>query len=81
MLVPKEMLRPELLRRIVLEFVSREGTDYGHSDWTMDEKVEQVLVQIERGEVVISYDDASETCNLLLREDALRELKKREEEE
>lgn len=80
-LVPKERLSVEIVRQIILEYVSREGTDYGHGDWTMDEKVAQVMLQLERGEVVITYDDITETCNLLLRDEALREIKRREEEE
>ena len=80
-LVPGEMLSAEIVRQIVLEYVSREGTDYGHADWTMDEKVAQVLEQMERGEVVITFDDVTETCNLLKRDEALREIKRLEEEE
>lgn len=68
--VPKEMLSEQALRGIALEFVSREGTDYGHTDWDMDAKVDQVLRQIDRGEVVIAFDDRTQTCNLIKREDA-----------
>ena len=74
-IVPKDRLSEEILRQVVLEFVSREGTDYGHMDWDMDDKVEQVLDQIERGEVVIAYNDKTESCNLLKKDDAIRELK------
>ena len=89
-IVPAEMLSTEAeefvsregtdyaLRQIVLEFVSREGTDYGHSDWTLDQKADQVLAQITRGEVVVTYDDLLETCNLAKREDAQRELERLE---
>lgn len=80
-LVPRERLSAEIVRQIVLEYVSREGTDYGHADWSMEEKVAQVMLQLERGEVVITFDDLTETCNLLLRDEALREIKRREEEE
>lgn len=65
MKIPAHMLQPETLRAIVLEFVSREGTDYGHRDWDMDDKVDQVLGQIERGEVVILADKKTHSCNLV----------------
>lgn len=77
-IVPKEMLSADVLRKIVMEFVSREGTDYGHTSWTLDEKADQVLAQIDRGEVVVTYNDDTETCNLAKYEDAKRELEHRE---
>ena len=68
MRVPPDSLRAETLRGVALEFVTREGTDYGHSDWTMEEKVDQVLAQIASGEVVIFYDHVTETVNLVTNE-------------
>lgn len=71
--VPKEMLSEQALRGIALEFVSREGTDYGHADWDMEAKVDQVIRQIDSGDVVIAFDDRTQTCNLIKREDAQEE--------
>ena len=72
MQIPKERLSQAVLRAIALEFASREGTDYGHQTWEMDAKVEQILRQVERGEVVVMFDSVEESCNLLRREDAVR---------
>lgn len=71
--VPKELLSEQALRGIALEFVSREGTDYGHSDWDMEAKIDQVLRQIDSGDVVIAFDDRTQTCNLIKRTDAQAE--------
>lgn len=70
MKIPYDRLSPEILRAIALEYVSREGTDYGHEEWSMDEKVEQVLDQIRAGQVHVFYDEDSETCNLVTNEQA-----------
>ncbi|MBL4821092.1 MAG: YheU family protein [Gammaproteobacteria bacterium] len=64
MKIPYSQLSPESLRGIIEEYVSREGTEYGSKDYTLDEKVEQVLVQIRRGEVVIEFDPDSQSCHL-----------------
>jgi len=74
MMIPAKMLQPETLRAIVMEFVSREGTDYGHRDWSMEDKIDQVLAQIERGEVVILADKKTHTCNLVTAREARRAL-------
>lgn len=77
MQIPPDMLSEQALRGIALEYVSREGTDYGHQNWDMETKVEQVLRQIDRGEVVIYYNEKTETCNLLTK----RQAKDAEEEQ
>ncbi len=74
MKIPADMLKPETLRAIVLEYVTREGTDYGHRDWDMEDKVVQVLGQIERGEVVILADHKTHSCNLVTVREANRAL-------
>ncbi|MGH0036570.1 MAG: YheU family protein [Myxococcota bacterium] len=58
-------LSPEALRGVVEEFVTRDGTDYGAVEKSLDEKVRDVLVQIERGEVKIVFDPESERVNLV----------------
>ena len=65
MKIPPKMLTEEALRGIATEFVTREGTDYGHKDWDMETKVDQVLEQIERGEVVILADSETGSCHLV----------------
>jgi uncharacterized protein YheU (UPF0270 family) len=51
-----DQLSPDALRGLVEEYVSREGTDYGEGDWTLEDKVSQVLRQLERGEARIVFD-------------------------
>ncbi|MEZ5530061.1 MAG: YheU family protein [Porticoccaceae bacterium] len=65
--IPPERLSPELLDAVIEDFVSREATDYGAAEVDFQVKVEQVKRQIARGEVVITFDPVTESCNLLTR--------------
>jgi uncharacterized protein YheU (UPF0270 family) len=58
-------LSAEALRGVVEEFVTRDGTDYGAKEKSLGEKVRDVLLQIERGEVQIVFDPESERVNLI----------------
>jgi uncharacterized protein len=64
MIIPYEMLSPETLQRVVEEFVSREGTDYGPLEYSFDEKVLGVLNQVKRGSAVVVFDPETETCSI-----------------
>ncbi len=65
MIIPLEQLRPDVVRGILEEFVSREGTEYGQRELTLEEKIAQVLRQLECGQAVIVFDPASETCDIV----------------
>ena len=62
--VPYTQLSDAALRGLIEEFVSREGTDYGHGEHTLDEKVRAVLLQLRRGEARITFDAETETCTV-----------------
>jgi hypothetical protein len=65
--VPHAQLAPELLRRLIEEFVTRDGTDYGAIERTLAEKVAVVLRQLRTGEAAIVVDAASETIDIVVR--------------
>lgn len=54
--VPWEQLSPVALRGLVEEYVSREGTEYGDWEVSLERKVEQVIGQLRDGTAVICYD-------------------------
>ena len=64
--VPWRALSKSALRGVVEAFVLQEGTDYG-GDYTLDEKVAQVLLQLERGEATIVFDPDTETTGIVTR--------------
>lgn len=65
--IPIDRLSAEILNAIIEEFILREGTDYGAQEAGMDSKVAQVHRQLARGDVLITFDPATENCTLLTR--------------
>ena len=63
--IPYQKLEPEILRAVIVEFVSREGTDYGDQVFSLDEKVAAVQRQLEEGSARIVFDAEDETCNVV----------------
>ena len=63
--VPYTALSADALRGLVEEFVTRDGTDYGVREGTVEEKCRDVMRQLERGEVKIVFDPASRSANLV----------------
>ena len=55
-IVPWQQLPADVLNALIEEFVTREGTDYGHKSITTAAKVEQVMRQLRAGTSVITYD-------------------------
>ena len=60
-----EQLSPGALRGLVEEYVTREGTDYGHDDWALEDKVAQVFRQLECGEARIVFDLEQESASIV----------------
>jgi uncharacterized protein YheU (UPF0270 family) len=63
--VPPETLAASVLRALIEEFVTRDGTDYGEAERTLDEKVADVERQLSLGEVSIVFDPETESVNLV----------------
>ena len=66
--IPYQRLSESALRGLIEEFVTRDGTDYGETEIPLDRKVAQVRSQLERGEVCVVFDPASETSSIVRRE-------------
>ena len=60
-------LEPDTLRAVIESFVLREGTDYGLHETSLEDKVAQVLKQLQRGEAHITFDPATESVNVVVR--------------
>ncbi|MFN8642667.1 MAG: YheU family protein [Candidatus Binatia bacterium] len=63
--VPLDALTPAALRGVDEEYVNREGTDYGARERTLDEKVRDVMRQLERGEAMILFDPESRSTTIV----------------
>ncbi len=66
--VPPEKLTAELLQAIIEDFITREGTDYGHDEYSLEEKVAQVRLQLNENKAFIAFDSVTESCTLLIRD-------------
>ena len=67
-LVPHTKLSAEALQNMIEQFVSRDGMDSGHVGISLEQKVAIVRAQLNRGEVVIVFDQATQTCNIVPRD-------------
>jgi len=63
--IPYDQLSSEALQGVIEEFVTRDGTDYGEVEISLETKIAQVLAQIKSGKAVIVFDQKSETCTIL----------------
>ena len=64
--IPHSELSAEALRGVLESFVLREGTDYGEREVALDQKVAQVLRQLERGEAQIVFDTTLESIDIVV---------------
>jgi uncharacterized protein len=66
-MIPHTELAAELLHAVVESYVLREGTDYGEREFSLEDKVSQVITQIKRGEAEIVFDPETETVGIIRR--------------
>ncbi len=65
MIIPHQSLASDTLRNLIEEFVTRNGTDYGNYDLTMDDKVQSVQQRLNAGEIVILFIESSQSVNIV----------------
>jgi len=70
MLIPFEQLSPDALRGLIEDFVTRNGTDYGDIEVSLETRVKQVMRQLKSSDVVITYNHDEACCNIITKEDA-----------
>jgi uncharacterized protein len=58
-------LSEQAIKKIVEEFILREGTDYGQGEVSLDAKVTQVMRQLAKGDALIVYDDKTESVDII----------------
>ena len=66
--VPCERIDPDTLQRMIQEFVTRDGADWADAGGTLEEKVAQVLRQLQSGKAKVVFDLESQTANIILRD-------------
>lgn len=69
MIIPHLSLSQKALTGLIEEFVTRNGTDYGEAEITLEIKVKQVKKQLEEGTAVILYDDKDHSFSIVFAKD------------
>lgn len=81
MLIPHTLLEPETFQRLLEDFVTRDGTDNGY-EASLEQRVDTLRRQIERGEVLIVFHPETGDASLAHRRDVpadmLRELQQQD---
>ncbi len=61
MRIPHRQLSSTVLRAVVEEFVTRDGTDHS----SVDQRIADVIRQLDAGSVELQFDTGTATCNIL----------------
>jgi uncharacterized protein YheU (UPF0270 family) len=70
MIIPYTELSKEALQALIEDFVTRDGTDYGQDEVSMQHKASQLLYQLKKGDLLITYNEDTHTCGLITKEEA-----------
>jgi uncharacterized protein YheU (UPF0270 family) len=65
MIIPYNELSEEALQALIEDFVTRDGTDYGQDELSMQEKAAHLFALLKTGELLISYNEESDSCGLV----------------
>jgi uncharacterized protein YheU (UPF0270 family) len=63
--IPFERIDPDTLRNLISEFVTREWEEVGDTEHTLDDKISQVVRQLQEGKAKVVFDLKSGTCNIV----------------
>ncbi len=63
--IPYDQLSRDALLGVVEEFVTRDGTDYGEIEISLEKKINRVMAQLASGKAMIVFDPESETSTIL----------------
>ena len=69
-------LTQEALLGVVDAFILREGTDYGHQDYTLEEKRQRVFAMLQGGKAVIRFYPENEYIDIVLNDCTNKRLRK-----
>ena len=64
--IPYDQMTPDTLKRMIQEFVTRDGADWGDAGCALEDKVEQVLQQLRDKKIKVVFDLRSQTANLVV---------------
>jgi uncharacterized protein YheU (UPF0270 family) len=63
--ISPEDLQESTLKAVIESFVLREGTDYGDIELSLDLKIKNLKIKLQRNEVVLVFDPNQESLTFL----------------
>ncbi len=69
--IPHDQLSKEALQGVIEEFITRESTDYGATEVSLETKVRQVHQNLNSGNAILVFDGKTQTCNIFHKDDPL----------
>lgn len=69
-LVPWRQLSPEALKGLIMDVITREGTDMHDTDtFSAESVVQKVMAQLKDDRVAIVFDEMAGSCNIVSTDD------------
>lgn len=65
MIVPWQSINATTLTHLLEEFASRDGTDYGVYETSLENKVAALKVQLEQKRILVVYSELHESVNIV----------------
>ena len=69
MIIPYKELSADALQALIEDFVTRDGTDYGPDEMSMQDKAAHLRALPQSGDMLITYNEDTETCGLVRKEE------------
>jgi uncharacterized protein YheU (UPF0270 family) len=69
MIIPPTLIDKDTLTNILEEFITREGTDYGEQELSLNQKIARLRPQIMDGTVLLFYSEEFATIRLINKQD------------
>ncbi|NRA41735.1 MAG: YheU family protein [Pseudomonadales bacterium] len=65
LIIPHQQLSSAALEALLQEIVTRDGTDYGSTELSVQQKVEQIKSGLISQQMYIVFEPDSETCSII----------------
>lgn len=66
--IPWQQLSEDTLNAVLEEYASREGTEYGAQEYSLQDKVAQLRMQLYQNRIWLDFDPETGSCDLRVRE-------------
>ena len=68
MKIPFDQLQPDTLTQVIETYITQQGMDQFDTQYSLESKVAQVRLQLEKKTLVLVFDPMTESCNIITKE-------------